>query len=257
MLKISTDQLWDMIYNDKDIKRKLEEKIKSDQEKRTRCYTLYQNQLFKVQELKTKIEDIEKKFQEQDDKINQCHLEISILELQIIVIKNRIKTLGKLLSSPATPNGSLNGIQKRITQEQQKIAEIQKKQNKLRDNIQNIEQETEQLKSERSELKERLAEEEKNTNIANQNVAEWDISIETKKNIFYQTTFDFLQSDYKQLQKVVGRNLEVNKKMTEKEAKENTKSFLFGDDQIAIDPPGQVRRLTKEDKEKLPKIQEL
>ena len=83
------------------------------------------------------------------------------------------------------------------------------------------------------------------------------MELERQKEVFYQNTFTALNEDYRKMQKLVVRNIEKGKNLTTDEAKKRTDAVIFDEGQIAIDPPGKTRRLTKDEKEKYQQVEKL
>lgn len=256
MLRIRTDQLLDLIYQDKKIKKELERRLKEDQEKRERCFQIYQEQLKVVQKLEKEVQKDRKEIQANQDQISKLHSKISMLEIKIMMAERKLKQLQKSLASCRTDEEK-ETLLLQIAQEKELIQNYQKEQSQHRFYISIFENGIDFLQDHGKKHKEQLEDENRILQTRKKNVAEWDLAIENRTNQFYQNTFDYLNSDFKQLQDLVVRNLQQEKKMTKDEAKSTTNAVLLDSDKISLDPPGKVRRLTKDEKEKYQNVQEL
>lgn len=256
MLRIRTDQLWDLIYQDKKIKKELERQLKEDQEKREKCFQIYQDQLKVIQKLEEKCQKDRKEIQANQDQISKLHGKISMLEIKIMMAERKIKQLQNSLVSCKTDKEKEN-LQLQIAHEEELIQNYQNEQNDHRYSIRIYEEEISFHQDQNKKHRERLEDENRVLQTRKENVAEWDLTIENRTSQFYQNTFDYLNNDFKQLQDLVVRNLQQEKKMTKDEAKSTTNAVLLDTDKISLDPPGKVRRLTKDEKEKYQNVQEL
>lgn len=256
MIRMQTEQLWDMIYQDKKLKQKLEEQLKEIKAKRERCYQLFLEQLEIVQKLREQVEISAKKIKRYEDNITKFHQQISMIEIRIILAENKLKKLKKDYQNCSDKKEQAELLYK-IREVEDKIRNYQSSQDDLRDKILDEEKKKARETAKKKTNKERVLESEHILDTRKRNVVEWDVELETKQNLFYHQTFEALNEDHKLLQEFVARNIEDKKRLTKPEAKKNTDAVIFDDETISIDPPGKVRRLTKEEKEKLHQVEEL
>lgn len=257
MIRMQTSQLWDLIYQDKKLKQELEEQLKEVRTKRDNCYAIFLEQFKVVQKIQDEEKKIMKNIQEHEDTILKFHHRISMLEIQIIMAEKRKNKILKALQTCQDEARKVKFL-KELQSVTNDIGTYQSKQEELRSHIHLEEKEIEKETKQRKEKQKRLSEEKQQLVTCEKNVAEWDIELETKQNVFYQNTFEKLNENYHLLQEFVVRNIQGKKKITKEEAKKKTDAVIFENEEtISIDPPGKVRRLTKYEKEKLSNVEEL
>ena len=199
MLRVRTDQIWELLYQDKTFQKELNRQQKDNLEKREKLYHDLEHATPKQKE------KIEAKIQMEKDKIFNFRFEQMDARGMIVCRESDID----------------------LFQKQEK------------------------------EMKEKIHDEKRNLTIAENNLQEWDLTIENQKQRFYQNAFQQVNDDYQSLQDLIVRNLQSKKKMTKSEAKVKTNAVIIDEDQISKDPPGRARRLTKDEKEKYHNTEEL
>ena len=256
MIRMRTEQLWDMIYQDKIIQQDLDYQLKEIRKKREKCYQLFLEQSQVVQKIQVKLKKIGDCIRIYEENIVKFHQQISMIELKVIMAEKKRKKLELAITKAKTPDEKKNILIK-FEENEEKIKNYQNQQANLRQEIRSQEQEISKQQGNQKQLKQKLNEENRTLEITKRNVSEWDLELERQKEVFYQNTFTALNEDYRKMQKLVVRNIEKGKNLTTDEAKKRTDAVIFDEGQIAIDPPGKTRRLTKDEKEKYQQVEKL
>ena len=249
MIRIDTDQLYELIHKDKKIKKELEVYLQEDQKKLESCYETYkkkQELFFQIQEKRKKLA---KQIEEQQNVEDKFHFQISHLEVQKIFQERKLRKLKKRIVGCKTEEEKEKLLLEYYRVEEN-IVKLSSQQEDIRTEIEENRSITSKLEQKQKRLHEQELDAEKETERLRENVSEWQISIETKTNLFYQDTFETMMVYYEPLRDLLVRNLQDDKALTKDEAKEKTNLIIIEpDEEILVDPPGYAKRLNKEKKE--------
>jgi len=254
MIRISDEELWNLIYHDVKIANELELLLFDNQRKRNYCYQKYCTEKLKLEKLQLKKEKLCDIIQILKDQIYKIHFKISSYEIKKIFLERQIKHLERLLNNPELPLEKKEKIQHDLEKTWSKMERISAKQLDCRKKISSFQSERKQKKNELTEQKKKIKEQERIISLELRNTVEWDITLEQQRTDFYQKSYENIHQNHSFLQEMVIRERERTRQETKEEAKEKTKEILIGDEEISLDPPGYVRRLTKEEREKYKSI---
>lgn len=257
MIRIDTDQLDELIHKDGEIKKDLEFHLKDEKKMYDICYEKFLKQERKLFDIQAKRKQNEEKIKEMQQKENKLHSKINYLEIQKIFAERRLKRIFKQLAKCKTNEERQQYLRKYASVEEE-IKDINKQQEKLRENLLENSKDIDDLYLEDFKDKETEEDIERDFARTKNNVAEWKLAIETKTNMFYQKTFDTMMTFYEPLRDLLVRNLQIDKAMTKDEAKKQTDGIIIEREEvILIDPPGYVKRLTKEKQKKYQRVQKM
>lgn len=258
MIRIDTDQLEELIHKDVEVKKDLEIVLKDDMKSYQICFKAYHQAEEELEKIQKKAEKLRKEIQEQKNFEDRLHAEINRLEIQKIFAERKRKRLLKKISESRDDEEKHLKYIHEFGEVEETIANLESKQESIRDEISENRSLVAKMERKEKSYIEKAKDAEREKRRHQQNVTEWQLSIETKTNLFYQQTFDTMMAYYEPLRDLLVRNLQKDKYLTKEEAKEQTNGIIIEPrEEILVDPPGYAKRLTKEKKEEYREVKKL
>lgn len=247
MLKIDTEKLWKLLKKDSQVKKKLFQFIKEEEERFLEAQSIYEAGLSEIKKLEEKKVAVSSNMKEMDDIILKKHSEISFIEFQKIFAELRLKRLLNLHHSCKDDQKKAQ-YQKRIQSVEDDLKQYCNEQECLLEEIKGFENDKERLHGKEKRRKKEISDA-YHQSLEDQKYMEWcQDKRDEKVNRFYKMTYEDVSKNFKPCQDLVVPDLEEEKKMSKKEAKEKANPILI-DEEYLLSSPEQlrVRRLTKDE----------
>ncbi len=248
MIRIDTDQLEELIHKDVEVKKDLEIVLKDDMKSYQICFKAYHQAEEELEKIQKKAEKLRKEIQEQKNFEDRLHAEINRLEIQKIFAERKRKRLLKKISESRDDEEKHLKYIHEFGEVEETIANLESKQESIRDEISENRSLVAKMERKEKSYIEKAKDAEREKRRHQQNVTEWQLSIETKTNLFYQQTFDTMMAYYEPLRDLLVRNLQKDKYLTKEEAKAQLLSEM--DKELTAEKAALIRE--KEQKQKKP-----